>query len=176
MRTRRKNHAAKCDRKKGGKRLPFAALFLALLTVLTLPVCAARKAAQCFPLDTTVWRISDPYGLRTDPFTGKQAFHEGIDLACAEGTVVRAVRDGVVTVAASSAGYGNYLRLLHPDGRETRYAHLQYLYVRPGEIVQAGQALGTVGQTGRATGPHLHLELREQGTAQDPAALLEAPS
>ena len=148
-------------------------VLLCLLAGLALPVRAARKA---FPLDASVWRISDPYGPRTDPFTGKQTIHEGIDLACAEGTVVRAVRDGVVTVAASSAGYGNYLRLLHPDGRETRYAHLQYLYVRPGEVVQVGQALGTVGQTGRATGPHLHLELREQGTARDPAALLEDPS
>ncbi len=148
-------------------------VFLCLLAGLALPVRAARKTERCFPLDTTEWRVSDPYGRRTDPFTGKQAFHEGIDLACAEGTTVQAVQSGVVTVASSSASYGNYLRLLHPDGRETRYAHLQYLYVRPGEVVQAGQMLGTVGQTGRATGPHLHLELREQGEAKDPAAWLE---
>ena len=75
--------------------------------------------------------------------------------------------------AAYSQSYGNHLRILHPDGCETRYAHLQYLYVRPGEVVQAGQTLGTVGQTGRATGAHLHLELWQQGTACDPAALLE---
>lgn len=173
MQTRRKNDTTTYKRKIRAKALAFTAFFLALLAVLTLPVCAARKTAWCFPLDTTAWRISDPYGERTDPFTGKTAFHEGIDLACAEGTTVRAVQSGVVMTAAASASYGNYLRLLHPDGRETRYAHLQYLYVRPGEVVQAGQALGTVGQTGRATGPHLHLELREQGTAQDPAALLE---
>ena len=66
------------------------------------------------------------------------------------------------------------VRILHPDGCETRYAHLQYLYVRPGEVVQAGQTLGTVGQTGRATGAHLHLELWQQGAACDPAALLES--
>ena len=108
-----------------------------------------------------------------DPFTGKPAFHSGLDLACAEGTAVRAVQDGVVTAAAYSPSYGNHLRILHPDGCETRYAHLQYLYVRPGEVVQAGQTLGTVGQTGRATGAHLHLELWQQGAACDPAALLE---
>ena len=85
----------------------------------------------------------------------------------------RAVQDGVVTAAAYSPSYGNHLRILHPDGCETRYAHLQYLYVRPGEVVQAGQTLGTVGQTGRATGAHLHLELWQQGAACDPAALLE---
>ena len=155
-------------------RIPFAMLLGALLLCAVLPVQAARKTDACFPLRTDAWRISDPYGQRTDPFTGRPAFHAGIDLACAEGTAVQAVRGGVVTAAASGAGYGNYLRLLHPDGTETRYAHLQYLYVRPGEVVRAGQLLGTAGQTGRATGPHLHLELWEQGTACDPAALLEA--
>ena len=131
------------------------------------------RKKYCFPLDTAVWRITDAYGARTDPFTGKPAFHSGLDLACAEGTAVRAVQDGVVTAAAYSPSYGNHLRILHPDGCETRYAHLQYLYVRPGEVVQAGQTLGTVGQTGRATGAHLHLELWQQGAACDPAALLE---
>ena len=130
---------------------------MALCLLAALPVQAARNTKKyCFPLDTAVWRISDVYGKRIDPFTGKPAFHSGLDLSCAEGTAVRAVQDGVV-----------------PDGCETRYAHLQYLYVRPGEVVQAGQTLGTVGQTGRATGAHLHLELWQQGAACDPAALLE---
>ena len=147
---------------------------LALCLLAALPVQAARNTKKyCFPLDTAAWRISDAYGKRTDPFTGKPAFHQGLDLACAAGTAVRAVQEGVVTAAAYSQSYGNHLRILHPDGCETRYAHLQYLYVRPGEVVQTGQTLGTVGQTGRATGAHLHLELWRQGTACDPAALLE---
>lgn len=173
MRTRRKKLPEKRTKRSRWKKFALAVLFLALLAALALPVRAARKTAWTFPLDTTVWRISDPYGQRSDPFTGKTAFHYGIDLACAEGTTVKAVQAGVVTVAAASTSYGNYLRLLHPDGSETRYAHLQYLYVRPGEVVQAGQALGTVGQTGRATGAHLHLELLRQGAACDPAVLLE---
>ena len=74
--------------------------------------------------------------------------------------------------ARRSDSYGVCLQLLHPDGTETLYAHLQYLYVRTGETVQAGQILGTAGQTGRATGAHLHFELRRQGTACDPSALL----
>lgn len=145
----------------------------------TLPAgCTTVQAARntkkyCFPLDTAAWRISDAYGKRIDPFTGKSALHQGVDLACAAGTAVRAVQGGVVTAAAYSPSYGNHLRILHPDGCETRYAHLQYLYVRQGEVVQAGQTLGTVGQTGRATGAHLHLELWQQGAACDPAALLE---
>jgi murein DD-endopeptidase MepM/ murein hydrolase activator NlpD len=147
---------------------------LALCLLAALPVQAARNTKKyCFRLDTAVWRISDVYGKRIDPFTGKAAFHQGLDLACAAGTAVRAVQGGVVTAAAYSPSYGNHLRILHPDGCETRYAHLQYLYVRPGEVVQAGQTLGTVGQTGRATGAHLHLELWQQGAACDPAALLE---
>lgn len=174
MQGRRWKRAARRSRMIRADAVSLVVLFGVLLCCAALPVRAARKADACFPLRTDAWRISDPYGQRADPFTGKPAFHAGIDLACAEGTAVQAVRGGVVTAAASSASYGNYLRLLHPDGTETRYAHLQYLYVRPGEVVQAGQLLGTAGQTGRATGPHLHLELWEQGTACDPAALLEA--
>ena len=118
---------------------------------------------------------SDGYGTRQDPFTGEERFHQGVDLACAEGTAVLAVREGVATAARRSDSYGVCLQLLHPDGTETLYAHLQYLYVRTGETVQAGQILGTAGQTGRATGAHLHFELRRQGTACDPSALLGLP-
>ena len=152
-----------------------AVLFLAALRMGTLAACAARTApegcslrqgsgqALCFPLDTAAWRISDPYGWREDPFTREEQFHQGIDLACAEGTPVRAAADGVVTSARRSASYGNVLRLCHADGLETLYAHLQYAYVRPGEVVRAGQIVGTAGQTGRATGPHLHVELLRGG-------------
>lgn len=168
MRAKQSGQAAKTRRRHCGVvALVLAGLALCLLAAL--PVQAARNTKKyCFPLDTAVWRISDVYGKRIDPFTGKPAFHSGLDLACAEGTAVRAVQDGVVTAAAYSPSYGNHLRILHPDGCETRYAHLQYLYVRPGEVVQAGQTLGTVGQTGRATGAHLHLELWQQGAACDP--------
>ena len=161
MRAKRGGQAAKIRRRRWGVvALVLAGLALCLLAAL--PVQAARNTKKyCFPLDTAVWRITDAYGARTDPFTGKPAFHSGL------------VQDGVVTAAAYSPSYGNHLRILHPDGCETRYAHLQYLYVRPGEVVQAGQTLGTVGQTGRATGAHLHLELWQQGAACDPAALLE---
>ena len=172
MRAKRGGQAAKIRRRRWGAAALVLA-WLALCLLAALPVQAARSRPQyCFPLDTTVWRISDAYGARTDPFTGKAAFHQGLDLACAAGTAVQAVQGGVVTAAAYSPSYGNHLRILHPDGCETRYAHLQYLYVRPGEVVQAGQILGTAGQTGRATGAHLHLELWQYGSACDPAVLL----
>lgn len=168
--------------------LALTVLLIILLAGRGLPVCAGKnvpagaslkqaKPGQilCFPLETAAWRVSDPYGWRKDPFTGKDTFHQGVDLACAEGTTVRAVLDGVVTTARRSATYGNYLCISHPDGQETIYAHMQYLYVRAGEVVQAGQSLGTVGQTGRATGVHLHFEFLTGGIRYDPSAALSLP-
>ena len=89
---------------------------------------------------------------------------------------VLAAADGVVRMAGRHKSYGNYLRVLHADGDETLYAHLQYLFVRAGEAVSAGQTLGTVGQTGNATGPHLHFEILHRGLRYDPAAALQHAS
>lgn len=108
---------------------------------------------------------------RKDPLTGKEAFHKGVDLACASGTIVLAGADGIVAAARHSQSYGNYLRLSHTEGEETLYAHMQYLYVRTGEVVKAGEPIGTVGQTGRATGAHLHLEWLCNGIRYDPAGI-----
>ena len=105
-----------------------------------------------------------------------EEFHLGNDLAAAEGTAVLAAADGVVRMAGRHKSYGNYLRVLHADGDETLYAHLQYLFVRAGEAVSAGQTLGTVGQTGNATGPHLHFEILHRGLRYDPAAALQHAS
>lgn len=109
MRAKRSGQAAKLRRWRWGiMALVLAGLALCLLAAL--PVQAARNTEKyCFPLDTAAWRISDAYGARTDPFTGKPAFHSGLDLACAEGTAVRAVQGGVVTAAAYSPSYGNHL-------------------------------------------------------------------
>ena len=129
-------------------------------------------------------RLEPLVGVRlagTDPFAENspadaEDFHRGVDLACAEGTPVLAAMDGVVLAAERSASYGNYIRLCHADGVETLYAHLQYLFARPGEVVRAGQVMGTAGQTGRATGPHLHFELLDRAVRCDPSALLGLPA
>lgn len=174
----------RCAVRTGGWTAAMLGLLLAGVLGLTVQAgraapagCSLREIAPaetaCFPLESTQWRISDGYGWRNDPFTGKRVFHRGIDLACAEGTPVRAVMDGVVASARHSVSYGNVLRLCHDGGQETVYAHLQYLYVRSGEVVQAGSLLGTAGQTGRATGIHLHLELLSGGTVYDPSMILE---
>ena len=164
-----------------------AALVCGLLccAVLVLRACARQAApegcslycpepaGQCvFPLGTSSWRLSSGYGWRQDPLDEKRDFHTGADLACAEGTPVLAAMDGIVLAARRSASYGNCIRLAHKDGVETLYAHMQYLYVRHGQLVEAGQTLGTAGQTGRATGPHLHFELLYRAVRCDPSALL----
>lgn len=158
------------------KALFLAAVLAGLLAYAVLPVRAQTKTGTlCFPLDTTKYRVSDGYGWRQDPFTGKRAFHKGIDLACTEGTGVLAAQGGAVVQAYRSTSYGTCLRVLHTDGSEALYAHLQYAYVRPGEVVEAGQLLGAAGQSGRATGAHLHFELHRQGSPCDPAGLLGIP-
>ena len=166
----------------------FAAFCAVLFCMTVLRACAAKAApegcslervrptqAAAFPLGTNGWRVSDAYGWRTDPLTGEETFHRGTDLACAEGTRVLAAMDGVVSAARRSTTYGNYLCLSHSGGQETLYAHLQYLFVRAGEVVQAGQPLGIAGETGRSTGAHLHFEFLEQGTRYDAGALLGLP-
>lgn len=93
-------------------------------------------------------------------------------MPCAEGTDILAVRGGTVLCTKRSTSYGSCMELLLADGTAVVYAHLQYIYVRPGEAVEAGQTLGTAGQSGRATGAHLHFELYRQGKACDPADAL----
>jgi len=176
--------------KKGRGAVLLAACIILLCAAVgaALHACAGRAAPEgsslerakpvqkaVFPLGTTAWRVSDAYGWRTDPITGEEVFHRGTDLACAEGTAVLAAMDGVVTAARRSATYGNYLRLSHSGGQETLYAHLQYLFVRAGEVVQSGQPLGTAGETGRSTGAHLHFEFLVQGVRYDAGALLGLP-
>jgi murein DD-endopeptidase MepM/ murein hydrolase activator NlpD len=134
----------------------------------------ALRPAQSltFPLGDAAWQCSSGYGWRLHPLTQTQRFHRGVDLACAEGTPVLAALGGTVAAARTGASYGRYLLVRSADGVETLYAHLQYLFVRAGEAVEAGQQLGTAGQTGDATGPHLHFELLQNGTRYDPSAAL----
>ena len=146
------------------------------------PPAYAREGAYtpAFPLQFPLpgqSRKTSGYGWRTDPMGGLgDDFHIGNDLAAAEGTPVLAAADGVVRAAGSHKSYGNYLRILHADGDETLYAHMQYLFVKAGETVTAGQTLGTVGETGNATGPHLHFEILHRGLRYDPAEALQNAS
>ncbi|MDE5881435.1 MAG: M23 family metallopeptidase [Muribaculaceae bacterium] len=116
-----------------------------------------------------VWgQVTSTYGYR--PKFGR--VHKGIDLALHIGDTVRAALPGVVAkVAYDPGGYGHYVVLVHNNGMETRYAHLQAPISTLGETLSAGEPLGLGGNTGNSTGPHLHFEVRYRGTALDPASI-----
>lgn len=134
-------------------------------------VDAPTAASQTLQLPV-VGRVSSNFGPRVHPVTGRQHVHSGLDFAAPLGTPIGAAAAGTVTFAGVRGGYGNLVIVEHGDGRETRYAHADRLLVRPGQHVAAGEKVATVGATGTATGPHLHLEVRVGGRAVDPAPLL----
>lgn len=112
--------------------------------------------------------ISSGFGLRRDPFTGYIAFHRGVDIVNRVGTPIYAPADGVVKYYRYIRHYGNLLVINHGYGITTYYAHLQRSFVRPGERVKRGQKIALMGRTGRVTGPHLHYEVRINGTPVNP--------
>lgn len=116
--------------------------------------------------------ITSQFGHRVDPITGEVSSHTGTDIACAEGTPILAAADGIVTVANGldswGGSYGYYIQIDHGGGIETLYAHCSSICVTPGQQVQAGQVIGYVGHTGRATGSHLHFEVRANGNRVNP--------
>jgi len=113
-------------------------------------------------------RISSDFGRRRDPVHGKHKNHKGMDIAAPRGTPVLSMAPGVVVRADRSPTYGNVVYIDHGGGVVTRYAHQDRLDTRRGDRVLRGQQIGTVGSTGRSTGPHLHLEVRVEGKAIDP--------
>lgn len=124
-----------------------------------------------YPLDTG-W-VSSPFGMRRDPFTGRNSYHSGIDIAAPRGTPVHVIAGGVVTEVAYNNILGKHIIVQHKDGRESVYGHLSQAFVVVGETVKSGKTIGAVGSTGRSTGNHLHLEIRESHIALDPAKFLK---
>jgi septal ring factor EnvC (AmiA/AmiB activator) len=113
-------------------------------------------------------RVGSSFGQRQDPFNGEGAFHSGLDIEAAYGTPVRATGDGNVADAAMRAGYGREVVLMHGHEVSTVYGHLSSIAVIPGQHVTRGQVIGYVGQSGRATGPHLHYEVRVHNVPVNP--------
>ena len=126
------------------------------------------KFDHVLPTDGT---LSSTFGSRLSPTTGQPGFHYGLDLAADEGTPIGAFADGTVREIGES-GYGKYLIVDHADGFSTLYAHCSSISAKVGDQVQCGAEIARVGQTGNATGPHLHLELWRDGAALDPSAYL----
>lgn len=119
---------------------------------------------------------SSRFGWRIDPFTGKKAFHEGLDFNAEVGTPILAAAGGIVVYSGSHPEYGNMIEVDHGNDLVTRYAHASKRGVNVGDVVLRGQKIGEVGNTGRSTGAHLHFEIRHRGVPQNPARFLQAKS
>ncbi len=116
---------------------------------------------------------SSNFGLRSDPFTGQAAMHEGIDFIAEPGTPIYAAAAGIVKSVERHPQYGNVVDIDHGDELVTRYAHASLILVKEGELVKRGQHIAAVGNTGRSTGPHLHFEVRLKDVPQNPARFLD---
>lgn len=117
-------------------------------------------------------RRSSSFGDRYDPFTGRRAFHSGLDFSAPTGTKIVASAGGKVTLAGYHREYGNRVEIDHGNGLVSRYAHASKLFVKKGDIVNPGQKIAAVGSTGRSTGPHLHFEIIENGKFVNPSHYL----
>lgn len=116
--------------------------------------------------------MSSRYGMRTDPFTGRLAWHGGVDFAGKTGSDIVSVASGVVTWAAKRYGYGLLVEVNHGNGYKTRYAHCNEITVKVGDVVRKDQVVALMGSTGRSTGPHVHFEVYKNGRTVDPAAYI----
>lgn len=131
-----------------------------------------RSAFMRTPLERG-FRVSSTFGFRRHPIAGYRKMHQGIDFAAGMGTPVLAPADGVVVEARRWGGYGNWLRIRHPNGLETGYGHLSRYAsnIRAGQRVSQGQVVAYVGSTGASTGPHLHYEIWRGGQRINPAGV-----
>lgn len=168
-----------------GKDLPNDTL---LTTLKELDAVLERRYAQLFALNQAVqaglgqrelsfsgegksaakgW-ISSFFGHRHDPFTGRKAFHSGVDIVGKEGSEIKALASGIVSFANVKGGYGRLVEIKHSNGLSTRYGHTKEILVKPGQLVRKGDTIALLGSSGRSTGPHLHLEVHKEGKAVDP--------
>jgi murein DD-endopeptidase MepM/ murein hydrolase activator NlpD len=145
-----------------------------LVAAAVLQGCASSRSGveasvmpRGWPVPYDVARISSAFGVPRG-----SSRHKGLDLTAPKGTKVRATADGRVTFAGRSGDFGRLVVVEHADGYETRYAHLKSISAKKGKKVKRGAVVGTVGESGNATGPHLHYEVRLQGTPVNPRSYL----
>jgi murein DD-endopeptidase MepM/ murein hydrolase activator NlpD len=118
--------------------------------------------------------VTSRFGNRIDPFLGRLALHAGIDFQADNGDEIKATGAGKVIAAGPASGYGNMVEIDHGQGITTRYGHMSRILVDVGDVVATGDLIGRAGSTGRATGPHVHYEVRRDGNAIDPIHFLNA--
>ncbi len=144
---------------------------VALETLLMQDKMSKKLLPTVAPIQDA-WYSSN-FGWRIDPFTGKNAMHEGVDFMVPVGTPIHASASGMVVYADTHPDYGNMVEIDHGNQVITRYAHASRLLVKVGQMVRRGQEIALSGSTGRSTGPHLHFEVRYKGIAQNPVRFLE---
>ena len=141
------------------------------LGVLDAQVASRRFREEVAPSGWPVksaW-ISSPFGRRADPFSGRPAWHAGVDFAGRAGSDIVAVAGGIVTFAGPEEGYGLMVEVHHGDGLATRYAHAEAVLMAVGDAVKKGQTIAKLGNTGRSTGHHVHFEVLKDGRQVNPA-------
>ena len=146
------------------KKLPRTTI-TAAITTMAAAITVATTAA--LPAGSGVV-ITSPYGYRYHPIDGAYRFHNGVDLAVAQGTPVYATKSGTVTTATFSSGYGYYVTINHGDGFSSLYGHMTHYTVSSGDYVNQGDLIGYVGSTGYSTGPHLHFTMFYNGATVNP--------
>lgn len=141
------------------------------------PVRAVTGGTRVFPTgpsEPSFWPIEDPsYITRGAALDGPEGPHEGVDIAVATGSVVRAAGGGTVSEAGSDPQFGLFIIIQHPGEYQTLYGHLSRLVVEKGQQVEPGEVIGLAGNTGRSSAPHLHLEIRQSGKNIDPLTMVK---
>ena len=152
-----------------------AGVLLTFLLIGHAEPCAAGKHVSAQADEPgLIWPVQ---GAVTSPF-GERRFlhrHRGVDIKAPKGTPIRAAAAGTVVFSGRQSSYGRVIRISHPNGLSTVYAHNSVNFVKVGERVKAGALIGAVGRTGHATANHVHFEVRRQGRAKDPLPLLRRP-
>lgn len=137
---------------------------------------ALKKEARKLPFASPApgRDITSRFGVRSDPFLGTAAMHSGMDFRAPTGAPIMAPGAGTVIKAGWGGGYGNMVEIEHAKGFSTRFGHMSRIMVNVGDKVKPGDVIGQVGSTGRSTGPHIHYEVRREGTAIDPIRFIKA--
>ena len=137
---------------------------------------AAREAAipSIYPVEGG-W-VTSGFGYRRAPYSGRKEFHVGYDIGALKGTPIKATADGIVQFVGRNGGYGQMITISHGNGYLTRYAHADKLLKKRGTAVKKGEVIALVGSTGRSTGPHLHYEVRKNGTPLNPKSFFSIAS
>lgn len=146
------------------------------LNVVESKLMSFKLQAKLLPtiVPVNVGYNASTFGRRLDPFSGRTAFHEGLDFSAPTGTPIVAAAGGVVVAAEFHPEFGNMLEIDHGGDMITRYAHASKLLAKVGDIVKRGQHVANIGSTGRSTGAHLHFEVRIKGVPQNPHKFLNA--